>query len=38
MEISQVIIKPYHSEKSYIIRKAFEKSTLTFNINIRGWS
>lgn len=36
MEISQVIIKPYHSEKSYIIRKAFEKSTLTFIVDRRA--
>ena len=36
MEISQVIIKPYHSEKSYIIRKAFEKSTLTFVVDRRA--
>ena len=36
MEISQVIIKPYHSEKSYILRKYSEKSTLTFIVDRRA--
>ena len=36
MEISQVIIKPYHSEKSYTLRKFSEKSTLTFVVDKRA--
>lgn len=33
MELNQVILKPYHSEKSYFIRKSFDKSTLTFIVD-----
>lgn len=33
MEISQVIIKPYHSEKSYLLKSSTEKSTLTFIVD-----
>ncbi len=36
MELTQVIIKPYHSEKSYTIRKFQEKSTLTFVVDRRA--
>lgn len=36
MEISQVIIKPYHSEKSYLLRKFSDKSTLTFIVDRRA--
>lgn len=33
MELNEVIIKPHHTEKSYVIRKGLEKSTLTFEVN-----
>lgn len=36
MEISQIIIKPYHTEKSYGLRKFSEKSTLTFLVDRRA--
>ncbi len=33
MEISNVIIKPYHTEKSYMLRKFQENSCLAFVVN-----
>lgn len=36
MELSQVIIKPYHTEKSFGLRKFKEKSTLTFLVDRRA--
>lgn len=36
MDLSRVIIKPYHTEKSYSLREQNDIETLTFVVDIRA--
>ncbi len=33
MDLTNILIEPLHTEKSYLLRKGFEKSTLVFIVN-----